>query len=42
LGFFVYYEGIKRELKRRPTYECWYDERLKTKSEKRTLGKPEV
>ncbi len=28
----VYYESIKRELKRRLTYECRYDERLKTKS----------
>ena len=31
--FFVYYESIKRELKRRPIYECRCDERLKTKSE---------
>jgi hypothetical protein len=28
-----YYEGIKRELKRRPIYECRCDERLKTKVE---------
>ncbi len=30
---FVYYESIKRELKRRPLYECRCDERLKTKVE---------
>ena len=30
---FVYYEAIKRELKRRPIYECRCDERLKTKDE---------
>jgi hypothetical protein len=29
----VYYESIKRELKKRPIYECRCDERLKTKSE---------
>jgi hypothetical protein len=29
----VYYEGIKRELQRRPKYECRCDERLITKSE---------
>jgi len=29
----VYYESIKRELKRRLIYEYRYDERLKTKSE---------
>jgi hypothetical protein len=32
----VYYESIKRELKTRPTYECRYDERLKTKVEEST------
>ena len=32
----VYYESRKRELKTRPTYECWSDERLKTKPEKST------
>jgi uncharacterized protein YlaI len=31
--FIVYYEGIKRELKRRPIYEYRCDERLKTKTE---------
>jgi hypothetical protein len=30
---FVYYEEIKRDLKRRPIYECRCDERLQTKSE---------
>jgi len=30
---FVYYESIKGGLKRRPVYECRYDERLKTKTE---------
>ena len=29
----VYYEGIKREVKRRRIYECRYDERLKSKDE---------
>jgi hypothetical protein len=29
----VYYESIKRELKIKPIYECWCDERLKTKAE---------
>ena len=29
----VCYESIKRELKRRPIYECRCDERLKTKAE---------
>ncbi len=29
----VYYESIKRELKRRLIYECRCDERLKTKEE---------
>ena len=29
----VYYEVIKRELKRRPVYECRCDERLKDKAE---------
>jgi hypothetical protein len=33
----VYYESIKRELKRRPIYECRCDERLKPKSERSTL-----
>jgi hypothetical protein len=32
-SFFVYYESIKRELERRPIYECRCDERLKTKAE---------
>jgi hypothetical protein len=32
----VYYESRKRELKTRPIYECRFDERLKTKSEKST------
>jgi hypothetical protein len=32
-NFFVYYEVIKWELKRRPIYECRYDERLKVKVE---------
>jgi hypothetical protein len=31
--FCVYYELIKRELKRRPIHECRCDERLKTKAE---------
>jgi hypothetical protein len=35
-GLFVYYESIKREVKRRPIYECRYDERLKTKTEEST------
>ncbi len=30
---FVYYEGLHRELQRRPIYECRCDERLKTKTE---------
>jgi hypothetical protein len=30
---FVYYESIKRKLKRRLIYEYWCDERLKTKNE---------
>jgi hypothetical protein len=30
---FCFYESIKREVQRRPIYECWYDERLKTKAE---------
>jgi hypothetical protein len=29
----VYYESIKREIQRRPIYECRYDERLKTKTD---------
>jgi hypothetical protein len=29
----VYYESIKRELQRRPKYECRCDVRLKTKAE---------
>jgi hypothetical protein len=29
----IYYEAIKRDLKRRPIYECRYDERLKAKAE---------
>jgi hypothetical protein len=32
----VYYESIKRELKIKPIYECWCDERLKTKAEEST------
>ena len=36
-AFFVYYEAIKREVKRRPIYECWCDERLKTKAEESTI-----
>ncbi len=32
----VYYESIKRELKKRPVYECRCDERLKTKTEEST------
>ena len=32
----VYYESIKRELKRRPIYECRSDEKLKTKDEEST------
>jgi hypothetical protein len=34
---FVYYESRKRDLKTRTIYECWCDERLKTKDEKSTL-----
>jgi len=33
---FVYYESVKRELKRRLIYECRCDERLKTKTEEST------
>jgi hypothetical protein len=33
LGVYVYYESTKRELKIRPTHDCWCDERLKTKAE---------
>jgi hypothetical protein len=33
---FVYYESIKRELKRRLIYEYRCDERLKTKNEEST------
>ncbi len=32
----VYYESMKRELKTRPIYECWCEERLKTKAEEST------
>ena len=32
IGFVVYYESIKRELKIRPIYECRYDERLQTRA----------
>ena len=32
-SYMVYYESIKRELQRRPIYECRCDERLKTKDE---------
>jgi hypothetical protein len=35
-NFFVYYESIKRELKRRLIYEYRCDERLKTKNEEST------
>ena len=34
--FFCYYESIKRELKKRLTYEYRCDERLKTKTEEST------
>ena len=34
--FFVYYESIKRESKRRGIYECRCDERLQTKSKEFT------
>jgi hypothetical protein len=30
---FVYYESIRRDLKRRPMYECRCDEKLEIKSE---------
>ena len=30
---FCFYESIKREVQRRPIYECRYDERLKNKDE---------
>ena len=33
---FVYYESIKRELNRKPTYDCWCDERLKNRAEDST------
>jgi len=33
---FVYYESIKRQLKRRLIYEYWGDEKLKTKNEEST------
>jgi hypothetical protein len=36
LIYVTYYESIKRELKRRPIYECRCDERLKTKAEEFT------
>jgi hypothetical protein len=29
----VYYESIKREIKRRPIYECWCDASLKSEGE---------
>jgi hypothetical protein len=32
----VYYESIRREVKIRPTYECWCDGRLQTKAEEST------
>ncbi len=35
-GQFVYYESIKRDLKRRLIYEYRCDERLKTKNEEST------
>ncbi len=35
-SFVVYYESIKRDLKRRLMYEYRYDERLKTKNEEST------
>ncbi len=31
ISLVVYYEGIKRQVKRRPIYECRCDERLKTR-----------
>jgi hypothetical protein len=34
--YVVYYESIKREIKKRPIYECRCDERLKTKAEEST------
>ncbi len=34
--FFVYYETIKREQKRKPISECRCDEKLKTKAEEST------
>jgi hypothetical protein len=36
LPYVVYYESIKRELKRRLVYEYRCDERLKTKTEEST------
>jgi hypothetical protein len=36
VSMFVYYESRKREQRSRPIYECRYDERLKTNSEKST------
>jgi hypothetical protein len=33
MRFFVYYESIKREIQRRPIYECRSEERLKIKTE---------
>ena len=35
-NFILYYESIKREVKRRPINECRCDERLKTKTEEST------
>jgi hypothetical protein len=32
----VYYESIKRELQRKPIYECRCDERLQTKTKRFT------
>ena len=32
----VYYESRKQELKTRPIYDCWFDERLKTDTVKPT------
>ena len=34
--YLVYYESIKREVKIKPIYECWCDERLQTKTKRFT------
>ena len=36
LGFVVYYESLKRELKTKPINECRCDERLQTRVEEST------